>query len=265
MNNSRMENEQLRDALNQLRFKIDSLLDHSHKLVDVSDSNLIRIIKARKYDIDRCLEATIQLHNFNSKHKDSLNNVSKEEIKMMSIFLGVIIEKNCDKSDGRIIVTMKPSRAIKLFTPESKLFNPHAVLRYNIWLFDQLSRDVTVQNNGMVLFISFEGISLWDQIALSTYAPLSDQLATFEYLQILGIKFKGVYVFEQSIFLSWIWLLAKPFMTEVFKDRFHLCGNNYETIDECVDDKSILPTFLGGNVEVDDERLNAWIDEKLAA
>jgi len=121
--------------------------------------------------------------------------------------------------------------------------------RCNVWLFDTLSKDVRIQVCGFILFNTFKNFTFWDQMTLSEVATSTDQIDSFRFIQILGIRFAGAYIFEQPFYISWIFFLMKPFLSSKMMSRLHLCGNNYEILKTVLSDIYILPTVLGGDVE----------------
>jgi len=159
---------------------------------------------------------------------------------------------------------MRPVIGIKCFTPDVLKKNPRLMLRINYWLFDQISRDPQAQVCGIVIINTFVGFTLWDQIAMSNMAPMGDQLATFKFFQILGVRFKGAFILQEPSFMSWVWFLAKPFMSEKITSRFHLCGHRTDILKENVPDFSILPNHLGGDLPDDDVAINSWITDRVA-
>mmetsp|Transcript_6263 Transcript_6263/g.5595 ORF Transcript_6263/g.5595 Transcript_6263/m.5595 type:complete len:272 (+) Transcript_6263:17-832(+) len=244
--------EKLSSSLNILRTKINELRNNNDKLQDQSDESLIRFLRFKKYDIEKCLESTIQLQHFLNKYQEILANITENEVNVFQSFIQIVYE---NKPNGKVILIMRPSKGIKIFTPAFLKENPRAMLRYNIWLFDKLSRDARVQLCGLVVINTFAEFTIWDQIAMSRMAPIGDQLATFQYFRILGFRFKGGYILEEPPFMKWLWFFIKPFMSEKISSRFHLCGNDYQKINECIEDIQILPTYLGGSVNEDDPSL----------
>lgn len=244
-------------SLNNLRDKIALLDNPEDKIKDTSDENLIRFLRARKYDMDRVLEATVKFQHFYNKYGDVLKDITKDEIAHIKEFIEVYREPGC----GRVFAIMRPSLGIKKFTKELLKANPRFMLRVNIWIFDTLSKDPQVQIGGLVIVNTFQNFTFWDNIAMSSMAPMEDQLATFQYFQILGTRFKGAYIFEEPSFMSWIWFFVKPFMSEKIRTRFFLCGNNYDILKSVIEDMSILPTYLGGSITPD--LYPNWVEQQL--
>jgi hypothetical protein len=157
---------------------------------------------------------------------------------------------------------------ISKFTPEQKARNPRAVLRFNFWLFEQLSFDPQVQVNGLVVINTFKSLTFFEQMGLSNIASVSDQLATFQHFQTLGMRFKAAYMLEEPPFISWLWYFIQPFMSGKIKSRFFLCGKDYSKLQSGFQDISILPLDIQHSYEpaiVDPFLLNTeWLKGKLA-
>ena len=210
------------------------------------DSNLIRFLRARKYDMDKALESTIEYRRFLDKMGDVLAApITKDELLINREFLEIFREPN----GGKVYVVMRPALGIKAFTKDRLKENPRLMMRINFWLFDYLSRDPQCQIAGMVIMNTLANFTFWDNIAMSNMAPMGDQIATFQLFNILGTRLKGAFIFEQPTMMSVIWFLARPFMSTKIQERFHLCGSDYSQIDSVCADKGVLPTYLGGTLE----------------
>jgi len=250
----------------ELRKAIEELPLESDKLTDTSDLNLIRFLRSKKFSIQNALLATIQWHHFYEKYMNVLTNITKEEIIQFSNFITVVRESG---AKGRVILIMRPAKGIKMFTPELKKNNPRAMLRINFWIFEKLSFDPQVQVNGLVVINNFRDMTFFDQMAMSSMAPLGDQLATFQHFQILGMRFKAAYIFEQPPFMNWLWFFIKPFMSDKIKTRFFLCGHDYSVLSNAFTDINILPADLrnSSTLPVTSEPCTSadsnWIEEQL--
>jgi len=239
------------EALNELRNRINSLPEND-RLKDTSDANIIRFLRARKMDVDKAVNSTIQFKHFLDKFADVISPSSpglelKELVLKCKDFLQVFREPM--SAGGKVYVCMRPQEGIAMFTPELKKTNPNAMMQINIWMFDYLSKDPQCQIAGMVICNTFANLTFMDNIALQTMAPMAHQTATFQLFNILGTRLKGAYIFEQPVIMTVIWFLAKPFMSEKIQSRFHLCGKDYNQIQTICSDMSILPTYLGGTLD----------------
>lgn len=244
-------------SLVELRSRIAALEKESDRVVDTCNKNLVRFLRSRKYDIEEALQSTIKYQHFLNQHHEALSNITPEEVRYFGAeFLSVLHERG---GENRVIFVMRPSKGIKLFTADLKRDNPRAMLRYNFWMFENISHDPYVQVCGLVIVNCFQGMTMWDQMAMSNMAPVGDQLATFQHFQALGTRFKGAYILEEPAFMSWLWFFIKPFMSEKIKARFFLCGHDYDQMRSAIHDPAILPKFLGGDLDDDDPSLSTWI------
>ena len=246
-------------ALETLRQKILELPEISDRVQDVSDKNLIRFLRSRKFDIEKALHQTIEYQHFYTKYAQELKDIKKEEFNQylqLEKFLTVIKK---DTIDGHVVIIMHPKSAISLFTKEFVRENPNLMLRFNIYLFEKLSFDPQVQVCGLVVINTFAKLTMWDQMAMSGMAPMSHQTDTFKFFQILGFRFGGAYIFEQPFIFNIIWALARPFMSEKIRSRFNLCGSDYSRLTAVVNDVTQLPIFVGGTVE---NYESTWIQEQ---
>lgn len=244
-------------ALNQLRERI-AELPAEDRLADTSDANIIRFLRARKYDLDKALESTIKFKKFQDSFADVIHAPGlKELISKSREFLEVFREPD----GGKVFVCMRPALGIRMFTPELKRQYPRAMMQINYWMFDYLSKDPQCQISGMVICNTFANMTMMDNIAMNNMAPMSDQIATFQLFNILGTRLKGAYIFEQPLLMNVIWFLARPFMSHKIQERFHLCGGDYSIIRQACDDMSILPSYLGGTLP---EGYPNWVDGVLS-
>jgi hypothetical protein len=61
--------------------------------------------------------------------------------------------------------------------------SPRVMLRFNVWMFERLSKDPEIQVNGVIIVNTFAGMTLFDNIKMNGMAPMSDQvIAVFKYL-----------------------------------------------------------------------------------
>ena len=160
--------ETRRAALLELRKRINELPDEKDRLVNTSDSNLIRYIRGRKYDLDRALETTVERQRFENKHPDWMN-IADEVLENANDFCGLL--PNPD-AKGRKILIMFPSKGIKKFGGEFAKKNPLAMIQFNIWMFDRVSSDVNVQVAGLIIINMMKGLSFSDNIGNILVFPL---------------------------------------------------------------------------------------------
>eukprot|EP01034_Spumella_vulgaris_P026196 gene26195-32733_t len=114
---------------------------------------------------------------------------------------------------------------------------------------NKVSHNVYAQVCGGLLLESFEGFTLWDNLTIAQACPLNHQVAAMTYVQnCIGFRFCGAYIFHEPAFINWLWYLAKGFLNERVRNRFHLCGTDLTCVHREVDDVAMLPVYFGGKV-----------------
>ena len=98
-----------------------------------------------------------------------------------------------------------------------------------------------------------------DQMAMQSMAPMSDQMATFKFFQLLGLRFGGAHIFEQPMIFNVIFMMARPFLSQKNKDKFVLCGSDYSKVRDVVSDLTGIPECLGGTLQDIDYN---WIEQQ---
>lgn len=251
-----------RESIKKLRLLIEELEDESERLPDNSDESLVRFLRSRKYDLDKAFESSKKLAKLYHSHKDEISNITEEEIALYDRNLICLIRESGPR--GRVIVIVQ-SKEQAPFITETVKKTPKAVVRFHLWLFRKLSFDVQAQVNGLIVIANFADITWANQIALSRIASIGDYITIFQYFSSLGFRLKqGLFLHEPAYF-SWVWYIASPFMSSKIKSRVTLCGANRNKIKEIIEDISILPKNLGGNLDNYDPSLRIAHDtlEKL--
>ena len=66
---------------------------------------------------------------------------------------------------------------------------------------------------------------------------------------------------NQPAYMSFIWAVVRPFMSEKMKSRVHFIGKDTSAFHDFID-PAVLPPEFGGTLE---EAPTAWLDGKIAA
>ena len=159
--------ETRRTALIELRKRIGELPDEKDRLVNTTDSNLIRYIRGRKYDLDRALETTVERQRFENKHPEWMHP-SEEVLQNSNEFCGLL--PNPDPK-GRKVLMMFPAKGIKKFTGDFAKKNPLAMIQFNIWMFDRIASDLNVQVAGLIIVNMMKGLTFSDNIGNKFFPP----------------------------------------------------------------------------------------------
>jgi len=241
--------ESRRKALDDLRRGILELPEED-RLNDLSDLNLIRFIRCRKYDISRALATTVKLKRFYTKHATLLRGLDGAAFTVVDQFQALRIKKGLDKQSGKTILMVRPARIMPGMTSEFLKANPNAILRMNIWVMDRLSRDQDVQVNGLAALMTCSGMGFFDMISFANIMTIEDRKIMFGHMSALGIRMKGMYIFEAPVVLKGIFALIRPFLSAKLSARVNMLGNNYaDVIPPLIGDAGFrqLPSVYGGS------------------
>eukprot|EP01038_Epipyxis_sp_PR26KG_P005726 gene5726-7909_t len=239
------ETPELRDrSLRKLRSLIEKL-PKEEQLANRSDENLIRFLRGKKFDVKLAFKVICCLVKFNHEHPEWTNDLTVEEFTIFSNLFEIL--ENYDHA-GRLVIIVKSFEAVDIFTTEFMKNNPNALIRFNIWLFDRVSRVPNVQVYGITLVNTFIGFSMWDSLTIVSAYPLDHQVQTFHYLQdCCSIRLGGVYVFNEPMFVNVLWSMLRYMLAEKLRDRFHFCRENYDSLKSAIN-INYLPLYLGGNL-----------------
>lgn len=230
-------------ALAELRIRINALPE-KERLVDMSDVNLVRFLRNRKYNMDRVVATTIAYTKFRADHAE-LYNIDPQAILK---FDGVFKLMMGSAPDYRVIFTVTPKKIVTLFTEEFMKAHPQFLLRFNIWSFERVSMMPAAQVCGIMSVLSFMDFSMWDNVALARMVNVQDRVQAFTFLtSCLGMKVKGLFVFEAPMLVQGIFTIISTFMSSKLRDRIHLGGKNYSILQEHFKDNlDALPVAFGG-------------------
>jgi len=215
-------------------------LPKENQINDVSDANLITYLRCRKYKLDAALHQTECVAKFSKEHPKWINNKSQDFVKFFDV---VQVLEDADP-EGRVIVIFRPTRIKHLF---DDINFSEDFTRFQIWIFERLSKLLKVQICGLITIISFHGFTIWDNIKLSQRMNINHRVSLAKYIQTCaGFRLKGAFMFEQPSFFNWMWSIISVFLSDKLKKRIYLCGSDYKKIKILIRDNSVLPSCLGG-------------------
>jgi hypothetical protein len=248
--------EQRTEFLQRLRHSIQALPHEKERMKDTSDRNLIRFARTKKYNFDKALHACIEYQKFQNTYGKELQNITRDEILLFKE--GNLVVKE-DVPLGRVIVIIRAKKVLDQFSSQYKHINPKFFLRLNYFLLELLSHNPYAQICGTVIIFSCQDLTMWDRLLVPQIASLFDEIALVKLFQILGIRMKAALCYLEPGYISWLWYLIRPFVTEVLRPRFHFCGKHLNLLHEHLKDVSVLPVSLGGDIPDDDPILTQWI------
>jgi hypothetical protein len=124
--------------LTEMRDKIGQLPE-SERIKDMSDVNLIRFLRVRKFNVDAAVENTANLVKFEKEYPEYVGG-TPEEFQMYTKFFQILENRD---SEGRTIVICRSKNALAVVTPE--INKDHPMGKGQIMVLDRLSRDPYVQ------------------------------------------------------------------------------------------------------------------------
>ena len=100
--------------MKEMRERIQALPEEMDRLKDLSDKNLIRFLRCRKFDIDRAVKLAVDAKRFYIENANILKGLDGKETVMFdgeheNVFQ---VYRNVDTS-GKVVVVLRPSRFIQ--------------------------------------------------------------------------------------------------------------------------------------------------------
>ena len=229
------EPESIEDKLSEVRKLRARVLQlpEREQLKDLSASNLIRFLRLSKFREDEVLRIIIEYVRFFKANKD-LHDIKPHEEFNFDILDVLKIYSDIPEMKGKVVVCVFPRRALPHITPEIHAANPRLLLRFNVWMFDVLSRQKQIQVCGMVLLNSFADAGLPAPVSLSKLVNISERKLVLAFFSILSIRLQAALVFDEPPLFTWIWYVVKHFVQKKIRDRFSLNGGNYTALDESI-------------------------------
>lgn len=252
-------NEVRERSLRELHELVDGLSKEDKEILDTSDRSLIRFLRGKKFRVQKAFTCIQNLIAFRKEHPDWCKESNPQEFAIFSKFFNIL---PVEADEGGVIIMARPAIGIKLLGDSSfRASNPHAMVRFNIWLMNALSYNQLVQVYGLYMINSFNGFTFYDNITLSSVAPVSERLAIFQFIsKCCPFRLKGIYILHQPAYLTWLWGVISLFLNPKLTQRFNLCGDDYSRLKNIKADTSHLPKFLGG--EAPDEATFDFIAEE---
>lgn len=215
---------------------------------DLSDRSLIRYIRSRKYNLDKALKTAVENHRYRKSHPDWF----EVELEVIAVFTrGIKILSEVDSQKRRVIIVM-PSGMIDLIDSDFMAKYPLAITKFRSWMFEQLSYDPYAQVMGVVLIISFQGISLWNSSKLSQLSSFYQHSESIRFASsCVGLRLKNVLLFEEPFFFTLIWQAARFILSDKMRNRFEFGGSRYDLVKEKIENWQILPLCIGGGATDD--------------
>jgi hypothetical protein len=151
-------------ALAELRTKLGELPDRERP-TDLSDANLIRFLRNRKFNVEKTVDTVKAYTKFHADHPD-LFRITPEEVLLYDGIFNLVVG---DGPDYPVMFSVVPKKIVALFTEEFARAHPHYLTRFNLWALERMSQLPQAQVAGIFAAISFKDCTLWDNVSLMRF------------------------------------------------------------------------------------------------
>jgi hypothetical protein len=242
--------EKRREYLIEMRKQLGAAPE-TDRLKDLSDSNLIRFLRCRKFDVNRAVEMAIKAKHFYNQHEElfkgmngeeSLDLISEETENFFQVYRNVDAEK-------RVVIVFRPVRILRTLRSDFGDKWPNGFLRWICYLFHHLVQDPQVQVCGVMMLASFAELSFWECVQFSNVLSITERKIMMTHMQVAGIRIKGMHIFEEPALLTALFFIIKGFLSEKIAARMALHGDDYSIVQRDIAGYEGLPVLFGGKLD----------------
>ena len=237
-------------------------LPANNRIEDLSDENLIRFLRGKKYNMEKALKCVKNRAKFHREHAQLIDGATAEEFERLGKILTLLPQRSVD---GKLVILLRPTLVVNEFKDKEFMENnPLIVARLMIWIFNRLSDNVYVQVCGVVIMGSMKEMSLWDAMTFIGAAKNEDRALAIGYLTTCtAARFGGMMLFDQPAIVTPVFYVITLFMSSKLRERMHLCGSDYSRVQEHLgNDASRIPECIGGSQN--DSDCIYWIPSQVA-
>jgi hypothetical protein len=235
-----------REKIAQLRALIETL-PTTDQLSDLSGENLIRFLRGRKFDVHKALKSAVNMARFYRDHPDWTNGIDEEDFSIFQSWIQLLEKRD---NENRVIMILRLAHGIHSANVDFLKNNPLKLVRWNVWFLNRLTQNLDAQVYGITVINAFGGITTEDAAKLRSIINISERIAIFQFIAgCCPFRLKGAYIFDEPALFRWLWGIIYYFLSQKLRERIHICGSQYDAIQEVVSDASILPRCIGGGVD----------------
>ena len=240
---------------------------------DTSDANLLRWLRAAKFDQTKALEKMKAHERFYATHAEALAGLhaapKNGEFQSFSKFLQLV--RDIEGLQGRVVVCLCPKKAVSRMSKEHIASHPHLLLRFNVWMLERLAIDVQIQICGFILLNSFHALTYYEGWTLQSIVSISERRIVLGFFSVLGFRLQAALIFEEPLVINWIFGVLRQFMSSKLRDRLTLNGSRYEILDALLPTGARLrlpePFRSGGKAgfgsEVEMDSSEGWVEAQI--
>uniref|UniRef100_H2ZEV6 CRAL-TRIO domain-containing protein n=1 Tax=Ciona savignyi TaxID=51511 RepID=H2ZEV6_CIOSA len=205
------------------------------RFASTSDAELIKFLRARKFDAEKAYTLMKGYVKYSIKHPDVVGNVRESDVRqwMGKGRPGVLPTRD---AHGRVILFFR----LDGWDPEEFPFTE--VMQCFVYVLEKLLESEETQINGVCLVEDFSGYTLnhVSAVGINEYRQMIDMLQGS-----FPCRFKGIHCIRQPWFFAKAFGLIQPFLKAKLFERIHVLG---EDLDPFFNEfkKDFLPEELGG-------------------
>jgi len=219
---------------------------------DTTNKDLIRFLRARKFDVERAFELLIKHQEIKRDLPELFDNFSPSA------------ERDTFESGWNIGFPERDQNGCKIFAFRPGKWDPTKRelinnLRANIIALEILLQEEETQINGVVMIGDFREFGFAQAKSLN---PLTFRNYGSIIFNCYPMRIKGIHILDQPKVFSVIFVIVQSFMKQKVRDRVRLHGSNIGGILEYID-KDRLPLDYCGNLPATD--LRTWVKQVMNA
>ncbi|XP_071041231.1 alpha-tocopherol transfer protein [Parasteatoda tepidariorum] len=201
------------------------------------DAYLLQYLRARKFNVKNAMERLHNLYTVKKNFSDVYpENLDLDTLKKLLDCGGSSCLPYRD-DNGSIVIVLKIAKwDPDIFTFRTALTVMTATILCTI-------EDPATQVCGIQALVDMQGASMKH---IRQITPRYIQLLSYALRNALPVRFKGIHIFNESIFFGYIYSILKIFLTEKIKKRFHFHGSDTKHLQKYLP-KEILPAEYDGD------------------
>ncbi|XP_006634070.1 alpha-tocopherol transfer protein isoform X1 [Lepisosteus oculatus] len=240
----------LKPYLSRLRQKAKREEGDKRYQMDLSDTFLMKFLRARDFDVDQSLKLLINYHKWRNECPEISANLHPSSVLglLRNNYHGVL--RSRDASGSRVLIYR-----IGHWNP--KKYTAYEVFRISLITSELIVQEIETQRNGLKAIFDLQGwrfahaLQINPSLAKRISAVLTDSFP---------LKVRGIHLINEPIFFRPVFAMIRPFLSDKIKARIHMHGSAYvQSLCEQFP-VSILPPEYGGTGPAMEELCQEWTD-----
>ncbi|MBN3309684.1 alpha-tocopherol transfer protein isoform X1 [Amia ocellicauda] len=235
--------------LSKLRQRAEKEGDRRYPM-DLSDTFLIKFLRARDFDEDLSLQLLINYHKWRNECPEISANLHPSSVLglLHNNYHGVL--RSRDASGSRVLI-------YRIGQWEPKDYTAYEVFRVSLITSELIVQEIETQRNGLKAIFDLQGwrfahaLQINPSLAKKISAVLTDSFP---------LKVRAIHLINEPIFFHPVFAVIRPFLSDKIKERIHMHGSTYAQSLCQQFPESILPPEYGGTGPTVEEVCQEWTD-----